>query len=253
MRANNAGRRAGDAEHPGSVALTHHRDDSVVELVVSGRWDRRTAIDVYDVLRKSLAEHPSAIIIDLHEMNDCDASSAATWIAASQAATMLQPPAQVALCAPPTRQIVTRLRQLGCTRFLSLFGTVDQARAAVASALPLTDRLQLRWLPAHPDTLATVRDVVALACRVWTMPALALDARDVALDLVGDSMAHAGSAMLFTICRRQSSLYLALRDREQTLPPRHPVDARLLVVTTRSFVWGAAPTHDGKVVWAVVR
>lgn len=45
-----------------------------------------------------------------------------------------------------------------------------------------------------------------VARRVWTMPALAPEARDVALDPVGDFLEHAGSAMLFTICRRRSSL-----------------------------------------------
>jgi hypothetical protein len=193
-------------------------------------------------------------------MSDLDGASASTWIAASQAAAVLQPPAQVALCAPPTRQVVTRLRHIGCTRLLSLFVTVGQARAAVADALPLTDRLQLRWLPPHPDSITAVRDLVVLACRLWTVPTLAPAARDVALDLVDDSVTHAGTAMLFTLCRRSGSLYLALRDREPTLPPRRPPPAgcdqtlaRLPVVNARSNVWGATNTPDGKVVWAVVR
>lgn len=250
MKPNNADGRS-------SVVLTRNVDDSVVELAVHGQWSRKTAVDVYRALRKSLTEHPAAIIIDLGDLNDLEADSAATWLAASRAAMTLHPPAQVALCAPPTRQIVTRLRQLGCTRFLSLFVTADQARAAVTDALLPTDRLQLRWLPPQSDTLAAVGDAVALACRVWDMPALTSAAQAVALDLVDDSMRHARTAMLFTISRRSRSLYLALCDQEPTLPPLRPPylaaeDHRLPVLTTRGYVWGASTTHDGKVVRAVV-
>src|SRR6185312_2803528 len=124
------------------------------------RWTRRTAVDVHQALCTGLAEHPSAIIIDLEEMSDLDGASAPTWIAASHAAQTLHPPAQVALCAPPTRRLVRRLRQLGCARFMSLFVTVDQARSAVAGAQPVTDRLQLRWLPPHLDALSSVHDLI---------------------------------------------------------------------------------------------
>lgn len=252
MKANNAGRSADGTEISSGLVVRHNYDDSVVEVAVRGQWCRQTAMHVYEAMRKSLAEHPSAIIFDLHELSDLDGRSAAAWIAASKAAATLQPPAQVALCAQPTRQVVARLRQLGCTRFLSLFVTLEQARTAVAGALPLTDRLQLRWIPPHAESLAAVRDMVALACRVWGMGVLAGVAQEVAIDLVADSLMHAGTAMLFTVSRRSSSLYLALRDHGTALPPLHQ-SGRLTVLTDRSYVWGASATHDGKVVWAVVR
>jgi hypothetical protein len=261
VRANRAGARTAEASSPSRLLVTHDLDGSVVEVAVHGQWSRRTAIDVYEAMRKSLAEHPSAIIIDLHEMRDLDGLSASTWIAAGQAALSLRPPAQVALCAPPTRRLVVRLRWLGCTRFLSLFVTLDQARAAIARAQPRTDRLQLRWLPPRADSLTAVREVVALACRVWALPELAGDAQDVAVDLAGDSVVHARTPMLFTVSRRNAGLYLALRDHEPTLPPlRRPEDAphrtgpgRLNVTTARSADYGASTTHDGKIVWAVIR
>jgi hypothetical protein len=244
------------AKRPKSVSLTHNWDDSIVELVVRGHWSRAVAVEVYEALRKGLAEHPSVVIVDLEGLSDLDGHSASTWIAVSRAALGLNPPARVALCAPPTRQVVARLRRLGCTRYLSLFVSAEQARAAVADNLPLSDRLQLRWLPAQPASAGVVRDAVALACRLWSMETLNETAQDVAVDLVDDSVTHARSAMLFTLCRRSSSLYLALRDHEPTLPPVRnapPAIRRLPVVTARSYVWGASNTHDGKVVWAIVR
>jgi hypothetical protein len=261
VKANRAGGTAGETPLPSRLLVGHDVDDSVVELAVHGQWTHRTAVDVYQAMRKSLAEHPCAVIIDLHGMRDLDGRSASTWIAAGQAARTLRPPAQIALCVPPTRQLVARLRRLGCTRFLSLFVSVEQARAAVASAQAPTDRLQLRWLPSHAGSLTAVGDVVGLACRVWAMCEPATAARAVALDMVRDSITHAGTAMLFTISRRGDGLYLALRDREPTLPPlRHRGDepgekapGRLSVMTAHSCLWGASATHDGKVVWAVVR
>src|SRR4051794_7421380 len=111
-----------DADQQGDVRLSvgADPDTAMIEIEVRGRWCRRLSMDVYYALRACLAEHPLAIIIDLHGLIDVDAGSTAMWLAASQAVKRLRPPAQLALCLPPTRQLASRMRRLGAVQFLSL-------------------------------------------------------------------------------------------------------------------------------------
>lgn len=111
-------------------------DTAVIEIAVHGRWSRRLCLDVYHALHKSLAEHPAGVIVDLRGLSDLDAASTSMWLAASRAANILRPPAHLVLSMPPTRRLASHLRRLGAVRFLPIYPTVEQARAAVASHLP---------------------------------------------------------------------------------------------------------------------
>src|SRR3954463_12124776 len=59
-----------------AVSVASDVDTGVVEITVRGRWTRQLGIEVYAALRDCLAEHPSAVIVDLRELNDLDAVSA---------------------------------------------------------------------------------------------------------------------------------------------------------------------------------
>ena len=244
------------------MVITHAPDPSVIEIAVCGRWSRELRQRVYTAIHKSLAEHPAAIIIDLYELRDLDSASASMWLAASQAAASLHPPAQIVLCLPPTRRLVTKLRRLGSARFLSLFGTKEQARAAVDRRLPLTDRVQLGRLPAHASSVGAARDLIAIACKAWNLPRHTALAQAMMTDLVSDSLEHARTEITVIACRRNIDLYLAVRDYDFRLPPVRragdenlgdPAVQRLLAVRAGAFVYGAMPTADGKTVWAILR
>ncbi len=245
-----------------AVVVTRAPDLSVIEIVVRGRWGRDLRQKVYTSIHKSLAEHPAAIIFDLYALQDIDSDSASMWLAASQAAAALHPAAEIVLCLPPTRRLVFKLRGLGSARFLSLFGTMDQARAAVDRRLPLTDRVQLGQLPPHDSSVDAARNLIALACRAWDLSQHAARAQAVMTDLISDSVEHAHTDMTVIACRRNIDLYLAVRDFESRLPPVRqqgdsdpggPAVHRLPVVRADTFVYGAMPTADGKTVWAILR
>ncbi|GAA3340651.1 hypothetical protein GCM10020358_29030 [Amorphoplanes nipponensis] len=95
----------------------------MLEVTVHGRWSRRMGLDVYNLLRRCLAEHPPAIVVDLSGLNDPDAASANMWLAAARAAASLRPPAQLVAGIPPARQLAGRLRSLGAVHQLPLFAT----------------------------------------------------------------------------------------------------------------------------------
>jgi len=67
----------GDDGTGSSVSVTYDIDTAVIEMVVLGRWTRRLALEIYTAFRKCLAEHPSAIIVNLHRLKDPSADSAA--------------------------------------------------------------------------------------------------------------------------------------------------------------------------------
>jgi hypothetical protein len=253
-----------DADQQGDVRLSvgADPDTAMIEIEVRGRWCRRLSMDVYYALRDCLAEHPLAIIIDLHGLIDVDAGSTAMWLAASQAVKRLRPPAQLALCLPPTRQLASRMRRLGAVQFLSLHPTMKQARAAAASRLPALDRLQLSRLRPEPGSTAVACDAVAVACAAWNLPELAEPGRQIMLELVANAVRHAGTDITLTMSRRGPGLHLAVHDGDHRLPVV-PASAGqglpaaagqgLRTVESRASAWGAMPTRDGKVVWALVR
>jgi anti-sigma regulatory factor (Ser/Thr protein kinase) len=255
-------------EKPGpGLTVTRDFDTAVLEVSVDGRWSRRMNLDVYAVLRKCMAEHPSAVIIDLGGLNDPEAVSATMWVAAARAAAILRPRAQLVLSLPPTRQLASRLRRLGAVRFLPLFTTTGQARAAVATRMPLTDRLHLSELPPERSSIGTAGDLVSDACDAWELPAISATSRLVMAELAANAVEHAGTELAVTVFRRGTGIYLAVQDGDPRLPrlvdqhdsrspDSHPPEGRgrgLWRVHHQASAWGARPAQDGKVVWAVMQ
>jgi hypothetical protein len=245
-----------DADHLGDVRLSvaADPDTAMVEIEVRGRWCRRLSLEVYCALRDCLAEHPMAIIIDLHGLSDVDAASTAMWLAASHAVKRLHPPAQLALCLPPTRQLASRMRRLGAVQFLSIHATMKQARAATAGRLPPLDRLQLCRLRPEPASAAVASDAVAVACAAWGLPGLSAAGQQIVRELVANAVVHAGTDMTLTLSVRGPGLHLAVHDGDHRLPAVPTgTGGGLRMVESQASAWGAVPTRDGKVVWALVR
>jgi hypothetical protein len=245
-----------DAGHPGEVRLSvaADPDTAMIEIEVRGRWCRSLSMDVYCALRDCLAEHPLAIIIDLHGLIDVDAASTAMWLAAGHAVKRLHPPAQLALCLPPTRQLASRMRRLGAVRFLSIHATMKQARAATAGRLPPLDRLHLCRLRPEPASAVVAGDAVAVACAAWNLPDLSAPGQQIVRELVANAVVHAGTDMTLTMSVRGPGLHLAVHDGDPRLPAVPAGAGRgLRMVESRASAWGAMPTRDGKVVWALVR
>lgn len=239
-------------------------ETAVIEIELRGRWSRQLCLEVYQVLRSSMAEHPSAIIMDLQGLSDLDAASTSMWLAASRAANTLHPAVQLVLCMPPTRQLASHLRRLGAVRFLPIHATMKQARVAVANRRPFVHRLHLNSLRPGPDSAEAAADAVTVACVAWELPDLVDVSRQVVTELVANAVRHAGTDMALTVSLRGTWLHLAVRDGDRRLP--HLLDPRaagqgtapagrghgLRMVNSRSCAWGAVPTQDGKVVWAMV-
>lgn len=117
---------------PGFLRINRDPDDAVVQVAVRGRWDWQLLLAVRTAVHKCLAEHPAGLIIDLRELDDMNASSAPLWFAVRRVGESLRPPVRVVLCLWPQTPLGKRLVRLGAKRFLPIYLTVEQARAALA-------------------------------------------------------------------------------------------------------------------------
>ena len=247
-----------------ALTATSDIDGAVIVVAPHGDWDWRLFLDLYTGVHKYLAEHPVALIVDLHDLVDPTTGSASLWLTARRSGAAMRPPVEVALCLPPTAPLAVRLHRLGAKRFLPIYDTVPQARTAVVSGLPLTDHLQ-QQLPPEPTSARQARLMVASACRAWHLAHLLYPAQLVISELAANAVRHARTDMLVTVSRRGTGLHLAVRDGSPVLPPlRRSAGASelpvaggrgLQIVHGVAAAWGALPTHDrdGKVVWATLR
>jgi hypothetical protein len=247
-----------------SVILQYDVGSAIAVLAVRGTWARPLWRDASVALRKCYAEHPAALILDLGGLDDPGAESAPTWMTAQANAAAHEPPIRLALCIPPDLGLAHRLQSLGVRRFLPVYARVQQARVALTSGLPMTDRLMLTLLPA-PDAPGRASTLVSQACSAWDLAQLGDPAMTVVSELVHNAVEHAGTSITLMVSRRRTGLTIAVSDGSPVLPrmaePARPRSNRSLprrgrglrLVHKIAVIWGAMPTADGKVVWATVQ
>lgn len=252
------------AVSPGAVTVTAEPDTSAAVVAVRGSWNRTLSKDAFLALKRCLSAQPEAVLIDLSGLADPHAASAATWMTAHRVGDAMSPPVQVVACLPPNAVLADRLGRLGAASLLPIFGTVAQARSALADRSPLTDRVRL-VLPPDPDTPALARNLVTEACAAWRLPDVLHPGRLVMSELAGNAVEHARTPVTVVVTRRDSGLHLAVCDRDPTLPrliapptapPGNLWETRgqgLRTVRAAAASWGAMPTADGKIVWATVQ
>jgi hypothetical protein len=248
-----------------AVTVVADVETDTVEIMVRGRWNQRLGMDIYTSIRKCLAGHPAALIVDVQQMDDFSAASATMWLAANRAAARMQPAVRLVLCVPPTAHLAGKLARLGASRSLSVVAVPAQARAAIAAHAVLTDRMQLGDLPPEPLSACAARNFVGEACHAWNMRGILHLSRSVVSELACNAAEHARTAMVVTVGRHATGLRLSVRDGDPRLPYlRHPGlgtggehrDLRgqgLRIVDAAATAWGAMRTRDGKLVWATLR
>jgi hypothetical protein len=245
------------------VSVTADVTAGTIEVAIRGRWTPASRMQAWAAVSKCFAEHPRAVVVDLQDLRDPLASSAPAWWTMRMTGIRMVPPVSVAVCLNPATALAARLNRLGAKRHLPVFATMPEARAAVMSGLPLTERVQAHLHP-RPDAPHLAGNLIADVCQAWHLPQLLHRTSLIMAELVGNAVRHAGTGILVTVSRRGTGIHLAVNDDNPRLPvlrePAPGLDAQpaergrgLHGVHAAATVWGAMPTKTGKVVWALVR
>ncbi len=248
--------RAGDPRGS-SVTAVNDVESGVVHLRVRGAWTPDLHDRTSRWLRKCFAEGPAALIVDLGDLDDPEATSLPAWLNARRTGAGREPPIEVAVCLPGGH-LAGRLNRMGAGRFLPTFTTVSEARTAMLSRRVLTDRV-VRRLPPERGSLAAARRLVTGCCTGWDLPDLNDDATLIVSELVANAVEHAGTKMLLLVSRRRDGVHIAVCDEDPALPrvPEHDEVLHLrgrglMLIEAITHCWGAMPTATGKVVWATL-
>ena len=217
---------------------------------LSGVLDGATVADVSTALRTSLAEQPSALVVDVSdlEVTDPDALAIITQVVLDSADW---PASRLVMCAPPA--LAAQWQPTG----LPVLPTVESALDALAAHPPMA-QLSAALEPIM-GAARRARELVTEACLRWELPGTAGSACIVVTEMVNNVVAHARTAMTVRLARDGGHLLVAVQDTNPTVPEfRGPVAPTayggrgLLLIDSVSVRWGTLPFRGGKVVWAVL-
>ncbi|GGQ42863.1 ATP-binding protein [Couchioplanes azureus] len=239
------------------VAAVADVETAVIEVAVSGCWNRQLQLACAGVLRGCVAARPAGILLNLQDLHDPDGASAALWRTVRGWTTPACPVVAHAPLEPRLAGVRERCEQGGNLR---IYETLPQARAALDRGGPGTDRLRLS-LVADPAAAAQARELVTDACTRWQRTELGLRARILISELVVNAVEHACAGIEATITRLPTGLHLGVYDDDPRLPQMRPAGSEPGDVTARGLglravhhaasMWGALPTRTGKMVWAI--
>ncbi len=228
---------------------------NVAVVDVAGHLDVATAPEVRAVLYKTLADQPSAIVVDVTGLTADDV--ALTMFAAVARSAAAWPGCAILLCGARA-ELRARLRAMAIDRAVVVYPTRAEALAA-AGALPPPLRFDAR-LAATLDAARMARDVVARACVAWHLERFVDDAEMVITELAGNAVRHGSGDLVVTVVLRDRYLHLSVRDGSPRLPRLTLPDVDtseggrgLLLVDAVAAGWGSLPVPGGKVVWATLR
>lgn len=142
----------------------------------------------------------------------------------------------------------------------AILGRALPEHPAAGREPPGTRRAHLH-LPAHAQSPAAARRLVARQCRAWGMDAVADRAMVVASELTSNAVQHAGTDIDITVAEVAGSLRISVRDRGGEAPssiaPKLPRQLSeggrgLPIIAALATDWGVFPFGDGKTIWAAI-
>ncbi|WP_422733433.1 ATP-binding protein [Micromonospora sp. WMMD558] len=191
------------------------------------------------VLRDGDVDAPLDLVIDLRDLPTVAVASAGTVIAPWAAARAGGP---VLTVEPPTHAA----------------GLLPAGPGRDPKGAPGRRRAHLN-LPAHPDSPAAARRLVADRCRAWGRPGMMERAVIVTSELVSNAVEHAGTELDVTLVEQAGAVRVSVRDRAADRPDP-AANGNLLaergrgipIVAALASDWGFVTVGDGKTTWAVV-
>jgi anti-anti-sigma factor len=237
---------------PSQLVCRPEQDRPVAVLRVSGTLDLLTADALQQAVRRSLANQPDRLLLDVGDMRIAD-PMALSALGAVICETVEWPDVPIVVCGADQQTARTIAGSPDCAR-VTYAPDCRDALAAADAAEPTPPQIRVRLRPV-PDACRQVRHLVAQACTAWQRAELTSTASLIATELVANVVRHAHTKMEFTLGLRDGRLSMTVRDGSRRMPKSvepGPSDAGgrgLRLVRDLTDAWGVLPVPDGKVVW----
>jgi len=223
---------------------------------MEGVLDGTTYLAVRDAVVKAALDAPALIVVDVTKLQ---APSPSAWVVFTSARWLVVnwPDIPIGLvCSHAAgRRVMARN---GITRYLPVYGNVDAATNAMErEAKPSRRRVREVW-PAVPSAVVSARNFVSQWMDAWSLEDLAATASVVTTVLVSNVLRHTASDPDVRLETDGVTVAVAVTDGSRVPATIHEeVEARgafseLQIIRALTRVWGNTPTHEGKVVWAVM-
>jgi anti-sigma regulatory factor (Ser/Thr protein kinase) len=228
----------------------------VAKVSTYGTLDVNSVARLMVSLRDSLADGPSALMIDVTHLVVAADSALVPLIALANEAALW--PAALILLGGASDETAAAAERVGFGERVRVYHDAEAA-AAVARDLPVSRR---RTMTLHPEPSAPSqsRDFTTEVCAEWELGRVASLAELVASELVTNAVMHARTEIGMALRLSGDTLSVAVRDfdpRPMSRPESNgfgaPTDEHgrgLLLLDAMADAWGSTPTADGKVVWA---
>jgi hypothetical protein len=226
-------------------------------LTVHGLLDTTTYQSLRDMIIKAALEVPSAVIIDISDL-EVPAPSALAVFTSARWHVGRWPEVPILLVCGDRAGRDAIIRN-GVSRYVPVYADVGSAAAALDSDIPARRRQRARAvLPAEMASLRRSREMVNDWLTVWSRTQLIPAAKVVVTEFVENVLQHTDSAPEVRLETDGSTVTVAVQDRSHRPPAlneysitRH-IPSGLGLVTAMCRMWGNAPTSTGKTVWAVI-
>ena len=242
------------------MGLRSDIEQGTVEIIVDGPWDGRVKTDLAAAVRKGLAEHPRALLLNLTGIKAPNPALVGAVLLAESTSGAVHPPVPLVLVASDAAW--RKLVGAGLATRIQIYTTMAAAQHALSRSTPPFGRVRL---DLQPEVMApsAARTFVGDTVLAWGLRELLHPARAIISELVTNAVQHARTPFTVTASRRWDLLHLAVEDGDPVLPskvkPVHredaPLDVRgigLGIVARSANAWGATPTAAGKVIWATL-
>jgi hypothetical protein len=244
-----------DTDRAPALSITANAVSATTVLRALGVLNGSTYIPLRDKIIEAALNEPSAVVIDVTEL---DVPEESAWAAVSSARWLVSRWPQIPI-ALVCRYAAGRdaLIHSGVLRHVPMYPTLD---AAVVS-LPCwrADRHRARAeLPGTAQSLRRSRELVAGWLTAWSQTELIPVTKIIATTFVENVLQHTASDPCVRLESDGSVVTVAVEDSSTALAMLHEGVRRygapsgLRIVSALCRMWGNAPMPSGKTVWAVI-
>jgi anti-anti-sigma regulatory factor len=229
-------------------------DHGYTVLRLRGKLNARTYVPTRDAVIKAALDNPTAVIIDVNDLEVPDESSWAVFTSARWHTQHLPQVALALACGDPA--VHQRLERMSISHYVPVFTGVAAATRAIREGLCRNRRHARTYVAEHEFGLRVAESFMRHHLAQWSMQCHLPVALTVATVFVENALRHAKGGCDLRLETLDEDVLIAVSD-SSTVPAIRREDGGmprgLDIVDAICRHWGSTATATGKSVWARVR